>query len=266
MKKVFSTHILCCAISFSLFLPACVSKKKYNRLSIRSERLQTDSATTHKKLEQCNINSASLEKEKMNLEDQNSAVMKELKNLSATSTLTIADQARRLKTLQDMIQAQRNVLDNLKKSLVAALINFKADEISVNIKDGNVYVSLEEKLLFKSGKADVDPKGKQALSKLADVLKATPDIHVNVEGHTDNVPIKQAKYEDNWALSVARATEIVRILTRDYKVDPKRITASGRGEFYPIKSNDTDAGKASNRRTEIIISPDLKEMFKLLEQ
>ncbi|HLP12756.1 MAG TPA: OmpA family protein [Flavobacteriales bacterium] len=265
MKKTFFKYSVFSLLAFGL-LSSCVSKKKYERLSIRSERLQTDSAATHKKLDQCNINTASLERDKSNLQDENAAVMKELKNLSATSTLTIADQARRLKTLQDMIQAQHNVLNNLKKSLTDALINFKADEISVTIKDGNVYISLEEKLLFKSGKADVDPKGKQALSKLVEVLKTTPDIHVMVEGHTDNVPIKQAKYQDNWALSVARATEIVRILTKDYKVDPKRVIASGRGEYYPVRSNETDAGKASNRRTEIIVTPDLKEMFKLLEQ
>ncbi|HYG50766.1 MAG TPA: OmpA family protein [Flavobacteriales bacterium] len=266
MKNMIFGYATCCLISIGVLMPSCVSKKKYNRLSIRSEKLQTDSAVTHKRLEQCNISMASLERDKASLQDENAAVMKELKNLSATSTLTIADQARRLKNLQDLIQSQRNVLTNLKTSLGEALINFKADEISVNIKDGNVYVSLEEKLLFKSGKADVDAKGKQALSKLAEVLRATPDINIVVEGHTDNVPISQPKFQDNWALSVARATEIVRILTKEYKVDPKRITAAGRGEYYPVRSNDTDAGKASNRRTEIIISPDLKEMFKLLEQ
>ncbi len=180
--------------------------------------------------------------------------------------MTIADQARRLKNLQDLIQSQRDVMNKLKASIATALINFKADELSVYIKDGNVYVSMEVKLLFKSGSAEVDPKGKQALAKVAEVLNSTPDINVVIEGHTDNVPIKGGKFEDNWALSSGRATNIVRILTKDYGFDPHRITAAGKGEFHPVKTNETVDGKASNRRTEIILSPNLTELYKLIEQ
>ena len=125
-------------------------------------------------------------------------------------------------------------------------------------------VSLQEKLLFKSGSAAVDPKGKEALKTLADVLNNTPDINVLIEGHTDTVPIR-GKFEDNWALSVARATSIVRVLTNEYAVDSKRIIASGRGEFFPVADNTSADGRSRNRRTEIILTPDLKELFRLLE-
>jgi len=146
------------------------------------------------------------------------------------------------------------------------LMNYKTDELSVYTKDGNVYVSLAEKLLFKSGSDVVDPKGKEALKTLAQVLNTTKDITVMIEGHTDNVPIKTSKFKDNWDLSTARATSIVRILTKDDGFDSNRITASGRSQFHPIQANETAEGRAGNRRTEVILSPDLKELYKLLEQ
>jgi chemotaxis protein MotB len=156
-------------------------------------------------------------------------------------------------------------MDKLKNSMADALMKYKSDELTVHIKNGNVYVSLEEKLLFKSGSDVVDPKGKEALKTLAKVLNNTKDISVNIEGHTDNVPIKTKVFKDNWDLSTLRATSIVRILT-DNGFDPKRITASGRGKFHPVKTNDTATGRAGNRRTEVILSPDLKELYKLLDQ
>ncbi len=180
--------------------------------------------------------------------------------------MTIADQAKRLKNLQTMIQSQKDVMTRLKNSIAAALVNYKADELFVYIKDGAVYVSLEEKLLFKSGSAVVDLKGKEALKSLSQVINSTPDITVMIEGHTDNVPIKTQLFKDNWDLSTARAISIVRILTNDYGFDPNRITASGRGQFHPVKTNETPEGSAGNRRTEVILSPDLKELFMLLDQ
>jgi chemotaxis protein MotB len=180
--------------------------------------------------------------------------------------MTIADQAIRLQNLQNLIQSQRDVMTNLKNSISNALLNYSADELTVYIKDGNVYVSLQEKLLFKSGSAVVDPKGKEALAKLALVLSNTKDIAVLIEGHTDNVPIKTKQYTDNWDLSTARATSIVRVLTVENTFDPNRITAAGKGSFHPLQTNETAEGRAANRRTEVILSPDLKELFKILEQ
>jgi chemotaxis protein MotB len=232
----------------------------------RVDQLQNDSATMHNQLNDCNALVKNLKNEKTTLQNENAAVQKDLKSLSSESKLTIAEQAKRLKTLQDMIQTQKDVMSKLKNSIADALMNYKTDELSVYTKDGNVYVSLQEKLLFKSGSDVVDPKGKEALKKLAEVLNSTKDITVLIEGHTDNVPIKTKLFKDNWDLSTARATSIIRILTTDNGFDSNRITATGRSEFHPVKPNDTVEGRAANRRTEIILSPDLKELYKLLDQ
>ena len=174
----------------------------------------------------------------------------------------------REKTLHDMIQViakQDSITRNLNNILRNALLGFNSDELSVEIKDGKVYVSMSDKLLFQSGSSAVEDKGKDALKLLAGVLDKNPDIDILVEGHTDNVPIKTSVYKDNWDLSVARATSIVRILTNDYKIIPTRLTASGKGEFFPKADNDTVEGRAKNRRTEIILSPKLDELMKLLK-
>jgi chemotaxis protein MotB len=146
-----------------------------------------------------------------------------------------------------------------------ALVNFSSNELSVSVKNGKVYVSLQENLLFPSGSATVNPKGREALGTLAQVLNGNPDIDVLIEGHTDSIPIR-GRFEDNWALSVARATSIVRILTNTYKVEPTRVTASGRSYYEPIDSNATADGRQRNRRTEIILAPKLDELMRLLEQ
>jgi chemotaxis protein MotB len=174
----------------------------------------------------------------------------------------------REKTLHDMkliISKQDSITRNLNNTLRNALLGFNSDELSMEIKDGKVYVSMSDKLLFPSGSSAVEDKGKDALKLLAGVLDKNPDIDILVEGHTDNVPIKTAVYKDNWDLSVARATSIVRILTNDYKIVPTRLTASGKGEFFPKADNDTVEGRAKNRRTEIILSPKLDELMKLLK-
>ncbi len=230
----------------------------------RVDKLKKDSARTISQLTDCNVEVKLLSDEKLSLQNDNASAQNDLMVLSTQSKMTIAEQAKQLKNFQSMIQAQKDVMAKLKNSIAAALMNYKTDELSVYIKDGNVYVSLEEKLLFKSGSDVVDPKGKEALKTLAAVLNNTTDITVMIEGHTDNVPIKTAQFKDNWDLSTARATSILRILTNDYKFDSNSITASGRGEFHPVKTNDTVDGRAANRRTEIILSPDLKELYKLL--
>ena len=144
--------------------------------------------------------------------------------------------------------------------------NFKENDLTVKVKNGKVYVSLAEQLLFGSGSIEVDQKGVGALQQLAKALKDQRDINIMVEGHTDNVPIskKSAYMQDNWDLSVMRATSITKILVKG-GVAPKQIVAAGKGEFSPLMSNDTPQNKQKNRRTEIIITPDLDELFKLLE-
>ncbi len=132
-------------------------------------------------------------------------------------------------------------------------------------RNGKVYVRLSENLLFPSGSAVVNPKGVDALSRLAAVLNLNSDVSVNIEGHTDSIPIR-GRFKDNWDLSTARANAIVRILVNNYKVDPIRVVASGHSYYDPIESNETADGRAKNRRTEIILSPKLDEMYKLLER
>jgi chemotaxis protein MotB len=265
MKKTFHIAVFLIAIG-ALSLSSCVSKGKLLASEGRVHRLQSDSTDTHNLLKECGASVKDLQEQRTKLQNANANAQNDLSNLSSKSKMTIADQAKRLAHLQDLIQAQKDVMNKLKKTIADALVNFKADELSVYIKDGKVYVSLQEKLLFKSGSDVVDPKGKEALGSLAQVLNNTPDVNVMIEGHTDTVPIRKDKFQDNWALSTARATSIVRILTKDYMVNSHSIIASGRGEFFPIQSNSTDAGRASNRRTEIILSPNLNELYKLLDE
>jgi chemotaxis protein MotB len=279
MKKTVQSFAFL-ALIISMTLTSCGPGKKLVSSRVKVENLQLDSVNTHNQLNDCNalvknlkdeklsltFDKNNLEKDKTSLLNKNASVQNDLNKLSSDSKMTIAEQAARLKTLQDMIQAQKDVMNNLKNSIANALMNYKTDELSVYTKDGNVYVSLQEKLLFKSGSDVVDPKGKEALKTLAQVLNNTKDITVLIEGHTDNVPIKTNQFKDNWDLSTARATSIVRILTKDNSFDPNRITASGKSEFHPVKPNDSVEGRASNRRTEVILSPDLKELYKLLDQ
>jgi len=209
---------------------------------------------------------ASLSDKNSSLQTENASVTNDLNSLSAESKMTIADQAKRLKNLQDIIQSQKDVMLRLKNTISDALMKYKADELTVYIKDGNVYVSLQEKLLFKSGSDVVDPKGKEALKSLVNVLNSTKDITVIIEGHTENVHTQKTLFKDKWDLRTARATSILRTMTKDNGFDANRITASGKGEFHPVMGNETIEGRAGNRRTEIILSPDLKELYSLLYQ
>ena len=238
---------------------SCGPSKKLVATREHVSQLQVDSINKHKSLTDCNLMVKNLSEEK-------AFVIQDLKDLSATSNMTISDQAKRLKALQTIVQSQKDAMNSVKNQVANALMNYNTDELEVYIKDGNVYVSMQEKLLFKSGSAEVDPKGKEALKALAEVLNKTLNVSVLIEGHTDNVPIKTKLFKDNWDLSTARATSIVRILTLDNGFDANRITAAGRANFHPVKPNDTEVGRSSNRRTEVILSPDLKEMFDVLGQ
>jgi chemotaxis protein MotB len=177
----------------------------------------------------------------------------------------LQEKERMLREMQAIIARQDEMTKKLNQTLRDALVGFNSDELTMEIRDGKVYVSMSDKLLFKSGSNAVEPKGVEALKALADVLNKNPDIQILVEGHTDNVPIKTAVYKDNWDLSVARATSITRMLNEKYGVAATRMTASGRGEYFPKASNDTAEGKAKNRRTEIILSPKLDEIMNLLQ-
>ncbi len=172
---------------------------------------------------------------------------------------------KRLKEMEALLAKQDSILNHLNNTIKNALLGFKSDEFSTEMKNGKVYVRLSDKLLFKSGAATIEEKGKEAIKKLSEVLNKNSDIDIAVEGHTDSIPIKTAVYKDNWDLSVARATNIVRSLNEEHHVNAKRLTSSGKGEFVPVASNSNPEGRAKNRRTEIVLSPKLEELFKMLD-
>jgi len=166
----------------------------------------------------------------------------------------------RLEELTKMIDQNKSQVDELKKTINDALGAFDKTELNVSVKDGKVYVAMEEKLLFKTGSADIDKKGVDAVKKVAEVLEKNQAIDVLIEGHTDNV----GKADYNWKLSSDRALSIVNIIQANSKVDPKRITASGRGMYQPIADNNTDEGKQKNRRIDIILVPKLDALYKVM--
>ncbi len=172
----------------------------------------------------------------------------------------------RLMEMEEMLYQKDRILDDLRQKVADALMGFEGQGLTVTRKNGKVYVSMDEKLLFKSGSTSVDPKGVQALRQLSQVLARNPEIDIMIEGHTDDVPFRKgASIKDNWDLSVLRATSIVRILLDGSGIDPTRLTVAGRGEFLPVDSADTPEARRRNRRTEIILSPDLSEVFRILE-
>ncbi len=178
----------------------------------------------------------------------------------------LEEKSQRLVELENMLARKDSAVNALRTKVADALYQFEKDGLSVEIRNGKVYVSLEEQLLFKTGKSDVDPKGESAIVQLGKVLEQNPDINIMIEGHTDDVPYKgKGQLVDNWDLSVKRATTIVRILTEKSKIDPKRLTASGRGEFVPVDPGKTTEARQKNRRTEIILTPKLDELFEILE-
>jgi chemotaxis protein MotB len=172
----------------------------------------------------------------------------------------------RLAELEKVIQEQQSAVTSLRKKVSDALLGFQNQGLTVSQKNGKVYVSLEEKLLFKSGSTVVDPKGISALQKLAAVLEQNSDINVMIEGHTDDVAvISGSTYKDNWDLSVLRATSIVRILLESSTINPQRLTTAGRSQHQPVDPAKTAEARQKNRRTEIILSPKLDELYKLVE-
>jgi chemotaxis protein MotB len=171
----------------------------------------------------------------------------------------------RVAELEDILKKKDQAANDLKKKLSDALYNFENKGLTITQKNGKVYVSMDESLLFASGKTAVEPKGVEALKNLAKVLEQNPDINVMVEGHTDDVPMKGAgEIKDNWDLSVMRATSVTKIILGGTTIDPKRITSAGRGEFFPLDSAKTPEARKKNRRTEIILTPKLDELLKVL--
>src|SRR5215213_3194095 len=247
------TKILLMASISVVMLTSCVSQKKYQSALDREQQLQAENSRLNKQITDLDSRVTTLQSDNSHLAKQWEDAQKNADDLAGMANMTkqqLEAERKRLTDMRRLLDQQRQSLENLRKKMADALVGFNSNELSVFTKNGRVYVSLQENLLFPSGSAVVNPKGKEALSKLAQVLNTNTDINVLVEGHTDSVPIS-TKYKDNWELSVERSTAIVRLLTDTYGVTPTRITASGRSKYEPVDSNDTPEGRQHNRRTEI---------------
>ena len=274
MKKItlftFLTILLC---------TSCVTKKKFmlaelaataskdslqglltdcrntgNQMSVQIKNLMRDTTKMGNSIRQYQsmLNVNMTEQEKLN------ALLNQKKN-------ELNERERTINELQQMINAQNEKVRKLLSSVKDALLGFSSDELTVREKDGKVYVAMSDKLLFQSGSARLDKRGEEALGKLAEVLNKQTDIDVFIEGHTDNKPINTVQFKDNWDLSVIRATSVVRILIKNYNVNPLQIQPSGRGEYMPVDDNETAEGRSKNRSTEIIMAPKLDKLFQMLQ-
>jgi chemotaxis protein MotB len=280
MKKIslfFAVVLFCSAFS------ACVvmSPKKYKALLARQDSLnkgwsasQLSGSNLEKSATQLRKDTARLNDELADLRDKYSTMdanYAKLRNNSSTQINKLSDDLKtreqRLKEVEEVLRKRDEATNQLKEKLNQALLGFTKSGLTVEIKNGNVYVSLTDKLLFPSGSIVIDEKGKQALAQLAGVLKEQPEINIAVEGHTDTQKIKNlGQIKDNWDLSVLRSTSVVRFLTEEQKVDGVRMTATGKGEFQPLGSNTTADGRSKNRRIEIVLSPKLDELYNLIKQ
>ena len=238
------------------------SRKKLDGLEREYEQLNT----YYKNL----LNSSGqLNRDMADQKDQLLAIQANLdktRRLNDSLSESLIDRERKVHELEEVLARKDKAVTDLRNRITNALLNFNESDLSVRVQNGKVYVSLAEQLLFGSGSIEVDQKGVTALQQLAKAIKDQRDINILIEGHTDNVPVsRKSQYmQDNWDLSVMRATSITKILTKA-GVAPQQITAAGRGEFVPLMANDTPQSKQKNRRTEIIITPDLDELFKILE-
>ncbi|HMK05681.1 MAG TPA: OmpA family protein [Ferruginibacter sp.] len=269
MKKYLVIVIIAAAV-----LPSCVSQKELRKsqmeatgLRADNQRLVNSANVQQENIDKLQANIDRLNKDIAALNNQNGQLGQQTatqQNQLSKTQEELQREQRRLLQLQNLLEQQRVQSRLLKDKMTEALKGFNSNELTVIQKNGKVYVSLSENLLFPSGSAVVNPKGVDALSKLAAVLNLNQDVAVNIEGHTDSIPIR-GKYKDNWELSTARSNSIVRILVDNYKVDPVRVIASGHSYYDPVDTNANVDGRARNRRTEIILSPKLDEMYRLLE-
>jgi chemotaxis protein MotB len=240
--------------------------ERYNDLQNAQEQLIRGNVTETKRL------IADLQAAQENLRQKEDIMRQlelsmDLKKVSLDElTLELEKKNARLAELEKILDAQKKIVGDLKGKVSEALLGFENNGLTVSTRNGKVYVSLEEKLLFKTASWDIDANGKNALRKLAGVLEKNPDIQVTIEGHTDNVPYNpgSGQLKDNWDLSVKRATSAVRVLLEGSKIKPGRLTAAGRSEYIPVEAANTPEARQKNRRTEIILTPDLTELYEII--
>lgn len=273
----------------ALLFTSCVSSKKFKAAQAKIDSLTAANAKLASDLKNCNDLTAQDASQKTALQNQidalnkqidflkqnHDATLKQLQDLSVISN----SQAESIKKSLDNIGAKDTYIQNLQNELahkdsvnMALVMNLKGaignladDDINIKVDKGVVYIDISDKLLFNSGSYVITPKATEVLGKVAKVLQAQPDIEFMVEGHTDNVKFAKGVLLDNWDLSVHRATAVVRVLQNKYGLNPAHIAAAGRGEYLPVAPNDTPEGRAANRRTRIVILPQLDQFFKLLE-
>ena len=278
------------ALVIIVLLTACSGRKKLALQMAKYDTLSMFYSNTQIQLEKCreeaNENSRrrtqlmtdidNLNKQIAFLKENNNTFVSQLKDLSVIS----GTQAESIKKSMDNIGSKDAYIQDLNRAMarkdslnMALVMNLKSaladvndTDIQIKVEKSAVYISISDKLLFKSGSYDVTEEAKTVLGKVAQVLNSKPDIEFLVEGHTDNVPIKSSCISDNWDLSAKRATSVIRILQNQYGINPRRMTAGGRSEYVPLTNNDTPVGKAANRRTRIVILPQLDQFFKLLEK
>jgi chemotaxis protein MotB len=240
---------------------------KYNDLqSAQEELVKGNARESQKLLSDLRAAQAALQEKQSIMRDLEASLdMKKATLDELTSELEKRNA--RLNELERMLDAQQKAVKDLKAKVSEALYGFEGKGLTVTMKNGQVYVSLEEKLLFKSGSYEIDANGLAALRKLGSLLEKNQDITITIEGHTDDVPYHSASglLKDNWDLSVKRATTVVRALIEDTNINPKRLIASGRSEYIPVDSHNTAEARQKNRRTEIILTPDLSALYKILE-
>jgi len=274
------------AAFFCLALHSCVvlSPKKYkallaerDSLSIRTGRLEdtvaklrADTMRLHRELNDLQNTYNALNGNYNALNDKYNSVNNNLNTSSSRVNELSSDLKKRearLKEVEDALHKRDEATNALKNKLQQALLGFQNSGLTVDIRDGKVYVSLADKLLFPSGSIVIDEHGKAALKQLAAVLNKEPDINIAVEGHTDDKKvINLGQIKDNWDLSVMRATSVCRYLTQEENIDPHRLTATGKSEFQPIDANDNTQDRAKNRRIEIVLTPKLDELYNLIKQ
>ncbi|MEM9687365.1 MAG: OmpA family protein [Bacteroidota bacterium] len=267
----------------AIVLTSCVSQKKYAELEAQQKETQDLLNSASVKLNTCLEEKAALAAKSENLEDQvkvlksnNQGLINNLGNLTMLTTKgaenleksleSLKEKDLRIQSLQDAITRKDSVTLAIVTSLKGVLGNIADEDVEVNVEKGVVFISISDKLLFKSGSYIIMEEAKPVLGKVATVVKNKPDFEFLVEGHTDNVPIQKEGIRDNWDLSVLRATSIVRVLQEDFDVKPERMTAAGRSYYVPLESNDTAEGRSRNRRTRIVVLPKLDQFYNMVEE
>lgn len=232
---------------------------KIENLELVVDRLKADTSRLNRRLNE-------LQAKYLTLDSNYSALLKNSSSEINRLAEDLKKREARLTEVEDILRKRDEATQALKEKLQKALLGFQQSGLTVEVKNGKVYVSLTDKLLFDTGSIIIDDKGQQALKELAKVLKTQPEINISVEGHTDNQKVNNlGQIKDNWDLSVLRATSVVRYLTDVEKIENSRVTATGKGQFQPVAEGATPEVRSRNRRIEIVLSPKLDELYQLIK-